>query len=165
MFLDTLPVASIGCRRRTRSENLVKQFSNEIQAAEALICLWSPDYDREHPFRDVLSADQYLHQRPRAARIPFNAMGTISRLRHKAAWAFRWISDQRSTFVEHLGAFGAVEGILFSSSLVDGHLKRHPHPHVVEQIVSETVKIEQEFLTGESFDDHNMNMLDTELCS
>jgi hypothetical protein len=95
----------------------------------------------------------------------FDAMGTVSRLRHKAAWAFQWISDQHSTFVEHLGAFGAVEGILFSSSLVDGHLKRHPHPHVVKQIVSETVKIEQEFLTGESFDDHNMNMLDTELCS
>lgn len=72
---------------------------------------------------------------------------------------------------------GLMPGLTFSNELISrdegmhtdfacllfSHLKRRPHPHVVERIITEAVKIEQEFLTGETFNNHSV--LDTEPCS
>ena len=60
---------------------------------------------------------------------------------------------------------GLMPGLTFSNELISrdegmhtdfacllfSHLKRRPHPDVVERIITEAVKIEQEFLTGKTF--------------
>ncbi|KAG1814602.1 uncharacterized protein BJ212DRAFT_1300418 [Suillus subaureus] len=49
-----------------------------------------------------------------------------SLLKHKADWALKWISDQCSTFGDHLVTFAAVEGIFFSGSFMSIFwLKKH----------------------------------------
>ncbi|KAN0084628.1 Ribonucleotide reductase small subunit [Tylopilus felleus] len=109
----------------------------------------------------------------------FNTMDIIPCIKHKANWALHssWISDQHLTFAERLVTFGAVEGIVFSSwkhTLMSGltfsngliscnkgmctdfacllfsQLKCRPHPHTVQWVITEAVKIEQELLTGKS---------------
>ena len=59
---------------------------------------------------------------------------------------------------------GLMPGLTFSNELISrdegmhtdfacllfSHLKRRPHPHVVQRIITEAVKIEQEFLTGKA---------------
>ncbi|KAG2364920.1 hypothetical protein BDR07DRAFT_1374653 [Suillus spraguei] len=46
----------------------------------------------------------------------FDAMETIPCIKRKADWALKWISDQCSTFGEHLVAFAAIKGIFFTGS-------------------------------------------------
>jgi ribonucleoside-diphosphate reductase subunit M2 len=48
----------------------------------------------------------------------FDAMKLVSLVSNGKPIAMRWIVDQRSTFVECLVAFAAVEGIFFSGSFV-----------------------------------------------
>ena len=71
---------------------------------------------------------------------------------------------------------GLMPGLMFSNELISrdegmhtdfacllfSHLKRRPHPDIVHRIITEAVKIEQEFLTGKSF--LNYNVLHTKLC-
>ena len=70
---------------------------------------------------------------------------------------------------------GLMPGLMFSNELISrdegmhtdfacllfSHLKRRPHPDVVHRIITDAVKIEQEFLTGKSF--LNYNVLHTKL--
>ncbi|KAK0500766.1 ribonucleotide reductase small subunit [Armillaria luteobubalina] len=129
------------------NENLVERFSKENIHSETYSLL----------------IDTYIKD-PARREYHFDAIETIPCIKLKADWALRWISDHRSTFAERLVAFAAVEGIFFSGSFVSifcrdegmhtdfacllfSHLKRRPHPEVVERIIVEAVNIEQEFLT------------------
>ena len=72
---------------------------------------------------------------------------------------------------------GLMPGLTFSNELISrdegmhtdfacllfSHLKRRPHPNVVERIITEAVKIEQEFLTGKIL--NNYHILDAKLDS
>lgn len=72
---------------------------------------------------------------------------------------------------------GLMPGLTFSNELISrdegmhtdfacllfSHLKRRPHPDVVRRLITDAVKIEQEFLTGKMHE--NCHALDTDLCS
>ena len=129
-----------------------------------------------------LLIDTYIKD-PAQRKYLFDAIDTISCVKRKVDWALRWISDEQSTFGEHLISFAALEDIFFSGSfasifwlkkcslmpsltfsdelinhhegmhtdfacLLFSHLKHQPHPDVVKHVVTEAIKIEQEFLTG-----------------
>ncbi|KAN0078358.1 Ribonucleotide reductase, small chain domain containing protein [Tylopilus felleus] len=164
------------------NENLVEQFSNEVQAAEAH-CFYGFQIIMENIHSETYSLliDTYIKD-PTQYEYLFDTMDTIPCVKCKADWALQWISNQHSTFAERLVAFAAVKGIFFSGSfasifwlkkrglmpgltfskelisrdegmhtdfacLLFSHLKRHPHPDVVHQMLTEAVKIGREFLT------------------
>ena len=93
------------------NENLVEQFSNEVQAAEAC-CFYGFQIML---LRNVLASHRHMYQGPRSEYI-FDAVKTIACVKRKADWAMHWISDRKSTLADCLVAFAAVEGIFFSGS-------------------------------------------------
>ncbi|KAN0094629.1 Ribonucleotide reductase, small chain domain containing protein, partial [Tylopilus felleus] len=165
------------------NENLVEQFSNEVQATEAH-CFYGFQIIMENIHSETYSLliDTYIKD-PTQCEYLFDTMDTILCVKCKADWALQWISDQHSMFAKRLVAFAAVEGIFFSglfasifwlkkrglmpglmfsnelisrdegmhtdfACLLFSHLKWRPHPDVVHQMLTEAVKIGQEFLTN-----------------
>jgi ribonucleoside-diphosphate reductase subunit M2 len=68
-----------------------------------------------HPEAYSLLIDTYIKD-PAQREHLFDAVETIPCVNKKADWALTWTSDRQSTFAEHLIAFSAVEGIIFSGS-------------------------------------------------
>ncbi|KAI6024321.1 ribonucleotide reductase small subunit [Pisolithus marmoratus] len=147
------------------NENLVERFSNEVQVAEAR-CFYGFQIMMENIHSETYSLliDTYIKDAAQREYL-FDAIETIPCVKRKADWALKWISDDRSTFAERLVAFAAQRGLMpgltFSNELISrdegmhtdfacllfSHLKRRPHPDTIEHIITEAVKIEQEFLT------------------
>ncbi|KAJ7894733.1 ribonucleotide reductase small subunit [Mycena olivaceomarginata] len=98
------------------NENLLERFSNEVQVAEAR-CFYGFQIMMENIHSETYSLliDTYIKE-PAQREFLFDAIETIPCITHKAEWALRWISDEKSTFGERLVAFAAVEGIFFSGS-------------------------------------------------
>ena len=69
------------------NENLIEVFSNKVQAVEAQSFY---GFHGNH-----------------------SAIETIPCVKHQDDWAMCWISDQKSTFIEQLVTFTAIEGIFF----------------------------------------------------
>ncbi|KAG1869436.1 ribonucleotide reductase [Suillus subalutaceus] len=70
-------------------------------------------------YPDYLSEFGAARQDSAQCKYLFDAMDVISLLTshrhlHQGFWALKWISDQHSTFGEHLVAFTTIEGISFS---------------------------------------------------
>ena len=159
------------------NENLNEHFSNKVQVAKAH-CFYSFQImmDNIHSKTYSLLIDTYIKD-PIQCDYLFDVIETVPCIKRKADWAIRWISDQHSTFAEHLVAFATVESI-FSGSfafifwlkkcglmpglisrdegihtdftcLLFSHLKCHPHPDTIKQIITKAVIIKQEFLMGE----------------
>ena len=59
--------------------------------------------------------DTYIKEKDQQNKL-FNAIDNFPCIAKKAAWAKRWISDNRSSFPARLIAFAVVEGIFFSAS-------------------------------------------------
>ncbi|KAI6013279.1 ribonucleotide reductase small subunit [Pisolithus marmoratus] len=147
------------------NENLVECFSNEVQVAEAH-CFYGFQIMMENIHSETYSLliDTYIKDAAQREYL-FDAIETIPCVKRKADWALKWISDDRSTFAERLVTFaaqcGLVPGLTFSNELISrdegmhtdfacllfSHLKRCLHPDTIEHIITEAVKIEQEFLT------------------
>ncbi|KAJ7904412.1 ribonucleotide reductase small subunit [Mycena olivaceomarginata] len=149
------------------NENLLERFSNEVQAAEAR-CFYGFQIMMENIHSETYSLliDTYIRD-PAERDYLFDAVETIPCVKRKADWALKWISDTRSTFGERLVAFcgrrsaASCPGLTFSNELISRdegmhtdfacllftHLKRRPHPDTVRRIITEAVKIEQDFLT------------------
>lgn len=98
------------------NENLVENFSAEVQISEAK-CFYGFQIMMENIHSETYSLliDTYIKD-PKEADFLFNAIDNIPCIKKKADWALRWINDSDALFGERLVAFAAVEGIFFSGS-------------------------------------------------
>ena len=98
------------------NENLVKNFADEVQIAEAR-SFYSFQIAMESIHSEVYSQliDTFI-QNPEEKRKLFNAIQTIPCITKKANWALKWTNNNVASFAERLVAFAAVEGIFFSGS-------------------------------------------------
>tara|TARA_B100000900_G_C20589318_1_gene720987 strand:- start:1110 stop:2069 length:960 start_codon:yes stop_codon:yes gene_type:complete len=96
-------------------ENLIQNFCNEVQIPEAR-CAYGFQAYIENVHSEVYSLliDTYIKDAKRKEEC-FNAIETIPAVKHKADWALKWISSDKS-FAHRLVAFAVVEGIFFSGS-------------------------------------------------
>ncbi|KAI5990355.1 ribonucleotide reductase small subunit [Pisolithus marmoratus] len=141
------------------NENLVERFSNEVQVAEAH-CFYGFQIMMENIHSETYSLliDMYIKDAARCEYL-FNAIETIPCVKRKADWALKWISDDRSMFAEQ--PHSLMPGLTFSNELIShdegmhtnfacllfSHLKHCLHPNTIEHIITEAIKIKQEFLT------------------
>lgn len=98
------------------NENLVENFSQEVQVPEAR-CFYGFQIMMENIHSETYSLliDTYIRD-PAQREYLFDAIETIPVVKQKADWAMRWITDERASYSERLVAFAAVEGIFFSGS-------------------------------------------------
>jgi len=96
------------------NENLVQNFSNEVQLNEAKAFYgFQIMIENVHSETYSLLIDTYIKD-PEEKNKLFNAIDTIPVVQKKAEWALKWITN--GNFAERLVAFAAVEGIFFSGS-------------------------------------------------
>ncbi|CAD7092631.1 unnamed protein product [Hermetia illucens] len=133
------------------NENLVERFSQEVQVTEAR-CFYGFQIAMENVHSEMYSIliDTYV-KNPTEREFLFNAIETLPCVKKKADWALAWISSKSATFAERIIAFAAVEGIFFSGSFaaifwLKKRVQKPSNERVIE-IISEAVRIEQEFLT------------------
>ena len=98
------------------NENLVVNFANEVQWAEAR-CFYGFQIMMENIHAETYSLliDTYIKD-PIEKDHLFKALDTVPSVQKKAPWALRWLDRKRASFAERLIAFAAVEGIFFSGS-------------------------------------------------
>ena len=97
------------------NENLVQNFMDEVQVAEAK-CFYGFQIAIENIHSEVYSLllDTYVRDIEEKDKM-FKAIYTIPCVQKKADWALRWI-DSKNSYAERLVAFAAIEGIFFSGS-------------------------------------------------
>jgi ribonucleoside-diphosphate reductase subunit M2 len=97
------------------NENLLEQFSTEVQIPEARAFYgFQIAMENIHSETYSLLIEQYIKDPVEKDNV-FNAMQTMPAVQEKARWALQWMNRDNS-FAERLIAFAAVEGILFSGS-------------------------------------------------
>jgi ribonucleoside-diphosphate reductase subunit M2 len=97
------------------NENLMAQFSTEVQIPEARAFYgFQIAMENIHSETYSLLIEQYIRD-PAEKEMIFDAMHTMPPIQAKARWALQWM-NQENSFAERLVAFAAVEGILFSGS-------------------------------------------------
>jgi len=98
------------------TENLAIRFMGDIQLAEAR-AFYGFQIAMENIHSETYSVmiDTYIKDPEQQAKL-FNALENFPCITKKAAWAKKWIADNRSSFAARLIAFAVVEGIFFSSS-------------------------------------------------
>lgn len=98
------------------NENLVLNFSSEIQVAEARAFYgFQVAMENIHSEMYSLLIDTYIKDSNERKKL-FNAIEEIPCVQKKARWAQKWMNPQTATFGERLTAFAVVEGIFFSGS-------------------------------------------------
>eukprot|EP00949_MAST-11_sp_MAST-11-sp1_P001256 g1256.t1 len=98
------------------NENLLMNFANEVQWAEAR-CFYGFQVAIENIHSEVYSLliDTYIKDNEEKSRL-FNALDTIPAVTKKAEWCLRWTNANNASFAERVIAFAACEGIFFSGS-------------------------------------------------
>lgn len=98
------------------NENLVENFSKEVQATEAR-CFYGFQIAMENIHSEMYSLliDTYIKD-PTERDYLFNAIETMPCVKKKADWAIKWINEKNADYAERVVAFAAVEGIFFSGS-------------------------------------------------
>jgi ribonucleoside-diphosphate reductase subunit M2 len=97
------------------NENLMAQFSTEVQIPEARAFYgFQIAMENIHSETYSLLIEQYIKD-PAEKDMIFDAMHTMPAVQEKAEWAVQWMNHDNS-FAERLVAFACVEGILFSGS-------------------------------------------------
>jgi len=97
------------------AENLLEQFSTELQIPEARAFYgFQIAMENIHSETYSLLIEQYIKDPAEKDKV-FNAMFTMPPVQEKANWALQWMNRENS-FAERVVAFAAVEGILFSGS-------------------------------------------------
>ncbi|KAI0231332.1 Ribonucleoside-diphosphate reductase small chain [Lamellibrachia satsuma] len=98
------------------NENLVENFSKEVQVTEAR-CFYGFQITIENIHSEMYSLliDTYIKD-PTQKEFLFNAIETLPCVKRKADWAMKWMNSSNATYGERLCAFAAVEGIFFSGS-------------------------------------------------
>ena len=98
------------------NENLVVNFANEVQWAEARTFYgFQIMMENIHAETYSLLIDTYIKD-PNEKDHLFKALETVPSVKKKGNWALRWLDQKRASFPERLVAFAAVEGIFFSGS-------------------------------------------------
>ena len=84
------------------NENLVEQFSNEVQAAEAR-CFYGFQIMMENIHLETYSLliDTYIKD-PVQREYLFDAVETVPCIKKKTNWALKWTSDRHSAFGEQI---------------------------------------------------------------
>jgi ribonucleoside-diphosphate reductase subunit M2 len=97
-------------------ENLAARFMGDVQAAEAR-AFYGFQIAMENIHSETYSVliDTYIKDDAEKTML-FEATQNYPCITKKAAWAKKWINDNRSSFAARLVAFAAIEGIFFSSS-------------------------------------------------
>jgi ribonucleotide reductase beta subunit family protein with ferritin-like domain len=98
------------------NENLVQNFMDEVQSAEAR-CFYGFQVMIEniHSETYALLIDNLIKDKKEKAEL-FNAIKTVPIIKKKAEWCFKWTDRDTASFAERLVAFAIVEGIFFSGS-------------------------------------------------
>ena len=98
------------------NENLVQNFMDEVQSAEAR-CFYGFQIMIEniHSETYALLIDNLIRDKEEKKQL-FNAIKTIPIIKKKADWCFKWTDRDTASFAERLVAFAVVEGIFFSGS-------------------------------------------------
>ena len=98
------------------TENLAIRFMGDVQLAEAR-AFYGFQIAMENIHSETYSVmiDTYIKDHEQQTKL-FNALENFPCITKKAAWAKKWIADNRSSFAARLIAFAVVEGIFFSSS-------------------------------------------------
>jgi len=97
------------------NENLMAQFSTEVQIPEARAFYgFQIAMENIHSETYSLLIEQYIKD-PAEKEMIFDAIHTMPAVEAKANWAIQWMNHENS-FAERLVAFACVEGILFSGS-------------------------------------------------
>ena len=98
------------------TENLALRFMGDVQLAEARAFYgFQIAMENIHSESYSIMIDTYIKEKDQQNKL-FNAIDNFPCIAKKAAWAKRWISDNRSSFPARLIAFAVVEGIFFSAS-------------------------------------------------
>jgi len=98
------------------NENLVVNFANEVQWAEARTFYgFQIMMENIHAETYSLLIDTYIKDPVEKDHL-FKALETVPSVEKKGNWALRWLDQKRASFAERLVAFAAVEGIFFSGS-------------------------------------------------
>jgi len=95
------------------NENLVEQFSNEVEAQ--YFYGFQIMMENIHSETYSLLIDTYIKE-PAEREYLSDTVETIPCVKCKADWVVHWITDKKSTFAECLVAFTTVGGIFFSGS-------------------------------------------------
>ena len=98
------------------NENLVQNFMDEVQSAEAR-CFYGFQVMIEniHSETYALLIDNLITDKKEKKQL-FNAIKTVPIIKKKADWCFKWTDRDQASFAERLVAFAIVEGIFFSGS-------------------------------------------------
>lgn len=98
------------------NENLISNFSNEVQVAEAR-CFYGFQQMIENVHSEVYSQliDTFIRDEAEKKTL-FDAITTIPHVGTKARWAMSYLDRSTRSFAQRLVAFAAVEGIFFSGS-------------------------------------------------
>ncbi|KAJ2076998.1 Ribonucleotide-diphosphate reductase (RNR), small subunit, partial [Coemansia sp. S142-1] len=98
------------------NENLVQNFSTEVQIPEARSFYgFQMMIENIHSETYSLLIETYIRD-AKERDFLFHAIDNIPCIRKKADWALRWIDNRDAKFGVRLVAFAAVEGIFFSGS-------------------------------------------------
>jgi len=97
-------------------ENLAVRFMGDVQLPEAR-CFYGFQIAMENIHSQMYSVliDTYIKDSEDKNKL-FHAIDNYPCIMKKAAWARKWIGDNRSSFASRLVAFAAIEGIFFSGS-------------------------------------------------
>lgn len=98
------------------NENLVANFSNEVQIPEAK-AFYSEQISNEtvHSETYCRLIDAYIENKSERLDI-FRSITTMPYVQKKAVWAKDWIKNTEATFAERLMAFAVIEGVFFSGA-------------------------------------------------
>ena len=97
-------------------ENLGARFTTEVQLPEArAFYCFQMMMENVHSEVYSLQIDTYIKEKDEKMKL-FRALDNFPPVKKKAAWAMKWIEDNKSNFATRLVAFACVEGIFFSGS-------------------------------------------------
>jgi ribonucleoside-diphosphate reductase subunit M2 len=98
------------------NENLVANFSNEVQIPEAK-AFYSEQMSNEtvHSETYCRLIEAYVEDKVERVEI-LRSISTMPYVQKKAVWATNWITNKNATFAERLMAFAVIEGVFFSGA-------------------------------------------------
>lgn len=97
-------------------ENLMSNFSQEVQVAEARAFYVTQAFiEQVHSETYSLLIETFIKNHKRKSEL-FNAIQTIPCVKKKADWAMKWMNKDTRIFAERLIAFIVVEGVFFSGA-------------------------------------------------
>jgi ribonucleotide reductase beta subunit family protein with ferritin-like domain len=97
-------------------ENLMKNFSNEVEIPEARFFYAAQNMiESVHAESYALMIDTYIRDKDEKLKL-LRAIHNVPCVEKKAAWAMKWMDPVKRSFAHRVLAFSVVEGVHFSAS-------------------------------------------------